>query len=212
MAGCCQGLGQLAQPSVFCSGFGEGKCQLCWAQPFYTTDDISPNPSSTTTLCLCFGGVPASSRAPTIHCDILLCHPAWRRPGRGRGDTSSHRKESASSGPKLPGLGSHGACCTCHTLTMRARLVCLPHFSQRLLQELVSTTPSGAAPTPCSSCCCSYHCFQPSLTDQLCSALSGSPRTFTNLPTLSWVPWAQTGSVYAFGGLVPMSRGISLRG
>lgn len=140
---------------LFALEFGEGKCQLGWVQPLHTTGDMSPSPCSTTTSCLCFGGVPASSRAPTIHCDILLCHLAWRRPGQW--DTSSHRKESPS-GPELTWLGGHEACCACCTLTtqglggvpsiflLKAHTGSTWEWTQLLLAPLSGAFPQPHAP------------------------------------------------------------------
>jgi len=104
----------------------------------------------------------------------------------------------------------------------RAWVVCLPYFSPRPTQCPLGSGPShfqlhsqGLPPNPCSLCCFSQYCCQPSLTDQLCSAPSGSLRAFTSPPAASQFPWAQRGTmygVYVKGMLVPVSWGISHRG
>lgn len=143
---------------LFALEFGEGKCQLGGVHPLHTTCDMSP--CSITTLCLCFGGAPASSRAPTIHCDILPCHLTWRRPGWGGHQLS--QEGVGLSAPKLTWLGGHEACCACHALTMQGvggvPPMLLPEAHILLTWEwtqLLAAPPSGAAPhPPCSSCCC----------------------------------------------------------
>lgn len=161
---------------------------------------MSPGPPSNTTLCLCFGGIPASSGVPTIHCDILPCHPDCKRPGWGALVPTGRSLlllvlRSLDWWPwdllcLLYSDHTGPGWCASHTsprgsLSVRLGVDSAPY-----------SPPSGAAAHPCSSCCCSQYSCQPSLTDQLYSALSGSLRAFMSPPAASWFPWAQRGSMY----------------
>lgn len=128
---------------------------LCLVPPHHRCD-MSPSPSSATTSSLCFGGAPASSRVPTIHCDVL-CHPAWRRPGQGH---------------QLPQEGVHLFRPPAQWVWWPQSLLCLlatqgsadvppTHLPKahsplpRAQMELLSAPPPGATLIPCSSCYCS---------------------------------------------------------
>lgn len=166
-----------------CSRFREGRCPLGRVQPLHTVSDASPSPPSNTTLCLCFGCTPTSSRAPTIHGHILPGRPACRRPGQGA---------PAPTGRSLP------------PLVLRSfdwwlwGFLSLPHSDHTghgWLPPLLLPEAHSVDSAPFSPTLSSYpHPMPltlllpiplPTCTDQLCSALRGSPRASARPPAAS---------------------------